>query len=178
MPLSVNVGLSRKASKDYQSTGVSINVTAELDQSLLARPDELRRQIADLYAQAKSALDRQASGMGSRPQRNDEESDTNRPERNTRRPQHPAGGNGRGLSRNGDHADGIGHDNGNIRGGRPMTVSQRRAIGAIAARLEIDPNRECFDTFGAELNALTIRQASELIDHLNAIQPNGNGPER
>ena len=38
MPLSINVGLSRKASKDYQSTGVSINVTAELDQSLLAKP--------------------------------------------------------------------------------------------------------------------------------------------
>ena len=27
MPLSINVGLSRKASKDYQSTGISINVT-------------------------------------------------------------------------------------------------------------------------------------------------------
>jgi hypothetical protein len=37
MPLSINVGLSRKA-KDYQSTGVSINVTTELHQSLLARP--------------------------------------------------------------------------------------------------------------------------------------------
>lgn len=60
MPLSVNVGLSRKASKDYQSTGVSINVTAELDQSLLARPDELQRHIDDLYAQAEQALDRRA----------------------------------------------------------------------------------------------------------------------
>ena len=38
MPLSINVGLSRKASKDYQSTGVSINVTTELHQSLLDRP--------------------------------------------------------------------------------------------------------------------------------------------
>jgi len=48
MPLSVNVGLSRKASKDFQSTGVSINVTAELDQSLLAKPDQLQKQIGDL----------------------------------------------------------------------------------------------------------------------------------
>ncbi len=61
MPLSINVGLSRKASKDYQSTGVSINVTAELDQSLLARPDELQQQIGDLYAQAEQALDRQST---------------------------------------------------------------------------------------------------------------------
>src|SRR4051794_31493803 len=61
MPLSVNVGLSRKASKDFQSSGVSINVTAELDQSLLARPDELQQQIDALYAQAQQALDRQAN---------------------------------------------------------------------------------------------------------------------
>ena len=46
MPLSIIVGLSRKAGKDYQSTGVSINVTAELDQSLLTHPDELRQEVA------------------------------------------------------------------------------------------------------------------------------------
>ena len=62
MPLSINVGLSRKASRDFQSAGYSINVTAELDQSLLARPDELQRQVADLYAQAESALN-QAAGL-------------------------------------------------------------------------------------------------------------------
>src|SRR3954447_8338274 len=61
MPLSINVGLSRKASKDFQSSGVSINVTAELDQSLLARPDELQQQIDALYAHAQQALDRQAN---------------------------------------------------------------------------------------------------------------------
>ena len=41
MPLTINVGLSRKASKDYQSTGVSINVTAELDSAFLSKPDQL-----------------------------------------------------------------------------------------------------------------------------------------
>lgn len=60
MPLSINVGLSRKASKDYQSTGCSINVVAELDQSLLAWPDELQQQIDALYRQAEEALNRQA----------------------------------------------------------------------------------------------------------------------
>src|SRR4051794_8578179 len=60
MPLSINVGLSRKSSRDFQSTGFSINVTAELDQSLLSRPDELQVQIDALYAQAGAALDRQA----------------------------------------------------------------------------------------------------------------------
>lgn len=38
MPLILGVGLCRNASKDYQSAGISINVTAELDQALLTRP--------------------------------------------------------------------------------------------------------------------------------------------
>src|ERR1035437_7923264 len=62
MPLSIRVGLSRKASKDFQSTGVSIDVSAELDQALLARPDDLQMQVANLYQQAQVALDRQAAG--------------------------------------------------------------------------------------------------------------------
>ena len=63
MPLCINVGLSRKASRDYQSTGVSINVTAELDSALLQKPAELQQQIAGLYPKADSALDRQARGV-------------------------------------------------------------------------------------------------------------------
>jgi hypothetical protein len=35
MPLTVNVGISRKSSANYQSAGVSINLTAEIDQSLI-----------------------------------------------------------------------------------------------------------------------------------------------
>ena len=38
MPLIVNMGLFRTNSVNYQSAGVSINLTAELDQSLLADP--------------------------------------------------------------------------------------------------------------------------------------------
>jgi hypothetical protein len=58
MPLTVNAGLSRKASENYQSTGVSINVSAELDQVLLARPVELQQAIEPLYRLAETALTR------------------------------------------------------------------------------------------------------------------------
>ncbi len=58
MPLTVNVGISRKASANYQSTGLSINLTAELDQSLLADPPRLQSEIDRIYAQAEEALDR------------------------------------------------------------------------------------------------------------------------
>src|SRR5258707_1271268 len=112
MPLSINVGLSRKASKDYQSTGVSINVTAELDQSLLARPEELQQQIASLSAQAEQALDRRGVDPGHAPTQSQP----------SRRPASQAtskgGGNGNGSTRP-------------SRGGG-MTESQRRAINAIA----------------------------------------------
>src|SRR5665213_3056359 len=106
MPLSINVGLSRKASKDYQSTGVSINVTAELDQSLLAKPDELQAQVANLYAQAESALEQQANGMSQgepSPRSNYED-------------RRPARGNGNrgyanGTRRAATHGNGNGHGN-------------------------------------------------------------------
>jgi hypothetical protein len=155
MPLSINVGLSRKASRDYQSSGTSINVTAELDQSLLARPEELQQQIRGLYEQAENALDHQASrtAVGA----------DDPPARSDRRPN----GNG---SRNGGH----GRPNGSA-----MTDSQRRCIESIAKRIGIDPRLESRDIIGVELTDLSLKQASELIDHLKALSPvngrNGGG---
>jgi len=46
MPLVVNVGLNRKASRDYQSAGVSINLSAELDSGLINDPARLQAEVA------------------------------------------------------------------------------------------------------------------------------------
>lgn len=148
MPLTVNVGLSRKASQNYQSAGTSINLTAELDQSLLARPDELQRQIGDLYQQAEHAMTRQASQPSSAPASSQGQAN--------------AAGGGNGNGRNGG--------NGQV---APMTQSQLRAIHAIAKRLGIDPAAECMRQFGWDLNRLSIRDASTIIDHLKSLQPAG-----
>jgi hypothetical protein len=59
MPLTLNVGLSRKTSENYNSEGASINLTAELDQTLLNRPDELQDRVTALYREAETALERQ-----------------------------------------------------------------------------------------------------------------------
>jgi len=64
MPLLINVGLNRKASKDFQSVGVSLNLTAELDQGLLSDPPRLQSEIDRIYGQAEEALDRQITAMG------------------------------------------------------------------------------------------------------------------
>ena len=165
MPLTINVGLSRKASENYQSSGVSINVTAELDQSLLARPEELQLQIDRLYQQSQDAVDRQtqrlepavkvqipaaaepvagAAGNGARPSANGRPANGASP-----------GANGRGANDNGSVA--------------PMTPSQERAIGAIGRKLGMDVAVECRDAFGWDVSKLNIRQASEYIDHLKAF---------
>ncbi|MCY2926829.1 MAG: hypothetical protein NT031_15615 [Planctomycetota bacterium] len=150
MPLVINVGLSRKASENYQSTGVSINVSAELDQSLLARPAELQEQVASLYQQAEAALDRQAG-----------------------QPQQPAtpvattARNGSGQPANGHGGNGNGQSNGQTPA--PMTASQSRAITAIAQRLGIDAAAECRKVLSSDLSHLNVRQASALIDHLKGL---------
>jgi hypothetical protein len=141
MPLSINVGLSRKASKDYQSIGVSINVTAELDQALLARPDQLQKQIGDLYAQAHYALEGQMNRLA----------DSGGPATRPAPKNNGANGDGRSTA--------------------PMTASQRRAILAIAKRWEINVDYECRERFATEFDDLSIHQASDLIDHLKNSQP-------
>ncbi|MCY2929796.1 MAG: hypothetical protein NTV86_09950 [Planctomycetota bacterium] len=161
MPLVINVGLSRKASENYQSTGVSINVSAELDQSLLARPAELQEQVASLYEQAEAALDRQANGTHQEPARPATSAVA-------------AGANEQAPTANGRNGNGGGNGNGRSNGqaaAAAMTQSQSRAINAIAQRLGIDPAAECREVFSWDLAKLTIRQASAVIDHLKALAP-------
>jgi hypothetical protein len=143
--LTINVGLSRKASADFQSTGVSINITAELDQSLLAHPDQLQEQIDGLYQEAETALDRRIS----------------MPE-----PQKHLNGSGNGHAVPGEGSQGA---NGSAKS-TAMTESQGRAIRAIARRLNLDPAAECTKVFGWTLECLTVREASQLIDHLKSLQ--------
>src|ERR1035437_192993 len=127
MPLSIRVGLSRKASKDFQSTGVSIDVSAELDQALLARPDDLQMQVANLYQQAQVALDRQAGDSSGH------DHPAVQPSRQESPPR--ANGNGNGAARG----------NGRVVG---ATESQKRAIQAICRRLGTDAEYEAQQLIG------------------------------
>lgn len=159
MPMSVNVGLSRKASRDYQSTGVSINVTAELDSALLQKPEELQRQIDGLYGQAEQAMARQvqACARSAPPRRQNGTSvSSGSGPTTTARPR----GNGK-VAGNGN-----GHTL-----PTPMTASQRQAIAAIAERVGTDADQESNALFDVDFGDLTIRQASALIDHLKTLAP-------
>lgn len=154
MPLTINVGLNRKASKDYQSTGASINLTAELDQSLLTRPDELQGAVSELYEQADAALERQING-GS----------------------HEAAARRSPQRQNGSNGNGHGRGGGRAQNGRGMTQSQRKAIHAIADQLGFDAADEARHEFGIDLDRASIAEASKLIDHLKSLQTS-NGTRR
>jgi hypothetical protein len=158
MPLTVNVGLSRKASKDYQSTGTSINLTAELDATLLARPQELQQEIEKLYQQADLALGRQTAPAPA----------GNRPGVNGHATARAVNGHGS----SGRRANGAATGSNTAASPRAssMTASQRRAITSIAQRLGVDAEAEVRDVFGWNLAELSIKQASTLIDHLRTLQ--------
>jgi len=56
--LRVNVGLSRKMSKDYNSTGFSINLDGEVTASV-TDPEAVIEQVKELFDLAEEALDRE-----------------------------------------------------------------------------------------------------------------------
>ncbi len=183
MPLTVNVGISRKASANYQSTGLSINLTAKLDQSLMADPPRLQSEIDRIYAQAEEALDRKAGGVTdvTAEVRNPPNRPTDRqplPQRNG----HPSNGH---AAQNGAPSQAASNGNAGksgdgFHGGavRPATEPQLRALRAICKRARLDLEHEAHDEFGLEsLDQLDVKQASQLIDILKERQGQAN-PQR
>lgn len=157
MPMQLTVTRNRKTSENYNSEGYGISLSVELDQSLLTKPAELQEKVGYLYAEAEAALEQQANGTNGK--------------------SHQNRSNG---TRGNQNGNGDSHRNGGGNG-RTMTTSQRRAIDAIAKRLGIDATEEIHHEFGLNLDDLSVRQASQAIDHLKSLdqQPAGrNGGGR
>ena len=163
MPLMITIGLIRKRSENYQSDGASISLTAELDQSLLARPEALQAHIDSLYEQADTALTfRSFPSPPSQP---------HGPA--SVQPQPSAGaslasGNIAGCEARSCEAENHARCKSKAIGVGGMTKPQRRAITVIASAMGIDAHREARDLVGVDLDQLSVRQASDLIDHLKA----------
>jgi hypothetical protein len=171
MPLLINVGLNRKASKDFQSVGVSLNMTAELDQGLLSDPPRLQSEVQRIYSLAEDALKRQISTMSAEPAPKQDAS------AKATTPGVPMAAGQPQLG----HANGNGHSNGHVNGHgghatngsayggmiRPATESQVRALRAICKRHRLDLDHEAHEEFGVEgADQLDVKQASALIDLL------------
>ena len=171
MPLLINVGLNRKASKDFQSVGVSLNMTAELDQGLLSDPPRLQSEVQRIYSLAEDALERQISTMSAEPApKQDASAKATTP--GVPAAGQPQLGHANGSNHGNGHSNGLqnGHaTNGSAYGGmiRPATESQVRALRAICKRHRLDLDHEAHEEFGVEgADQLDVRQASALIDLL------------
>ncbi|MSR04941.1 MAG: hypothetical protein EXS04_05040 [Phycisphaerales bacterium] len=145
MPLIINVGVSRKASKDFQSAGYSLNLTAELDQGLLGDSVRLQSEIERIYGQAEIALDRQVA-VGSDIRSSKALPLAVLPVPVTVSPVE-SGFDLRHRQQSATSGNGGRVFNGNFNGGgngvahstlRPITESQMRALRAIARRLPCD----------------------------------------
>jgi hypothetical protein len=160
MPLLINVGLTRKASKDFQSVAVSFHMTAELDQGLLSDPPRLQSEVQRIYSLAEDALERQISTMSAEPAPKQDALAKATTSGVPVAASQPLG-----------YASGASNGNGQAKPshsrGRPATESQLRALRSIARRLGIDLQQEVYHEFAvASPEDLSITAASQLIDAL------------
>lgn len=163
MPLKLTVGSSRKVGEaGYGSRGCSINLELEVDTALVAEPGRLQERIRELFGLVQQSINEELYGAsGTAP---------------ASPPANGVNGNGAGDS-NRRHtlprstANGNGHSRGQQRGSTipPATASQIRALKAIAERQRLTLENVLHEQYGVgDPAALTIAQASELIDDLNA----------
>ena len=177
MPMKLNVGLSRKVGEpNYGSRGATVNLELELDSTLVAEPERLQERIRELFGLAKASIDEELHIEPTQPAANMQRS-TTQPATPHRQP-HANGRNGASRSTtNGYRSNGNGRQPTN--NPPPATASQIRALHAIANRQGLNLEavlQERFDLSDAV--TLTIAEASQLIDELNAANTAAAGGRR
>ena len=153
MPLKLNVGASKKVGEsNYGSRGASVNVELELDTGLIAKPQELRERIRELFGVVRSSLVEELNGNGAS---HSAPADRQQVQ------------NGNGHNGHADH-DAPAQPNGQ---GQPRgaTQSQIKALFAIAKSRGLNLNEVIRDRFRCgKPEQLSIREASQLIDSLKS----------
>jgi hypothetical protein len=154
MPLTLNIGLSRKVGEaNYGSRGASVNLEIELDSQLVTDPAKLQERIRQCFGMVRVSLDEELTGGNGNAEPDHHGSD-NRP-RNAN-----GNSNGHGASR---------FNNARGNNSRPATSSQIKAIHAIARRHRIDLAAFLQERFHiARPDDLTLQEASTTIDDLKA----------
>jgi len=155
MPMTLNVGLSRKVGEaNYSSRGASVNVAMELESSLALDTPRLRERIRRLFAVVRASLAEELNGQGNARSNRGEGTGkrTSAPDHSA--DQHPT-------------SDTAQHAHAAVTCPRPATVSQIGVIHAMARKQRLDLPTVLQDRFHiARIEDLSIKQASELIDTL------------
>jgi hypothetical protein len=166
MPLTINVGLSKKVGlADYGSLGASCNVAFEAEHGLLDTDLEaFHRKVKNAYIACRQAvLDELAREQ---------------PTNGTTANGHASANNGHGNGHHNGNGNGNGQPAPRRSNGRRATASQARALKAIADRQKLDLDTELRNRFGVDRpEDLSIVEASELIDAWKS-SANGNGKGR
>lgn len=138
MPMTLNVGLSRKVGEaNFGSKGATVTFAVEVEASLVRQPDELREKVRYLFQLAKDAVDEELGGGGTQQD-----------------------ANGHGTSGNGSHRPSNGRSATDAQLRAIHAIANRNRID-LPARLTAD-----FGISQPE--DLSITDASTLIDSLKA----------
>jgi hypothetical protein len=174
--LKANVGLSRKLSENFQSTGFSLNLEGEIH-AALDDPESVIERIKELYSVAEEALDRQISESREIDNFAGRDADD--------RPQSPDHGPSNGHApKEAQASSRNGHHDGKPAGvGEPASNKQVAFLQNLAKRQKL---------FGAKLEGfieevlgrrcspydLTKKEAGAVIDALNPEEAGDNRPRR
>ena len=159
MAITINVGGSKKASRNFNSEGVSLNVTAEVPNDALTEPQKIADAAQDLFDLVNGLLDEQIAKLSQ---------DDTKPNNDIADQSNGCGstnGNGRGRYQSNTRSNGNG--SASRSSGRSLTQAQQRAITNMAKRLNEDADAWVHHEFGVDkVVDLNVRQASEFIDTL------------
>ncbi len=172
--LKVNVGMSRKVSRDYQSTGFSINLDSEIA-ATIDQPDLIIEQIRSIYDLADASLADQIERYHS-DMRNTQCSDS-QTSLDSRSPSVDE------WSSNGRNADGQSRavsSNGTTRSDSLELASNKQLqyVQTLAKRATLSPtdlNRRIQTVIGRDCGPydLSKREAAKVIESLIELQPAG-----
>ena len=159
MPMSINVGVSRKvADNNYGSRGASVNLEVELDSTLIQEPERLQERIRQVFRLAQQSVDEELARQNAANGHDNGQTAAANGNGNGRQ---SGNGNGRTVQRRSNS--------------RRATASQARALHAIADRQGLDLAAELQNRFGvASPEELSITEASQTIDELKSAA-NGKG---
>ncbi len=168
--LKANVGLSRKLSKDFNSTGFSLNLEGEVNASL-DDPEAVIERIRELYDLADEALHRQIEAHDGDSAIAARDADP-QPERNSHRSNGTSNDHQTNGSSNGNTTARNGYQNGKSAGGDPASNKQVQYLQTLAKREKLYGSK--LESLIEEITGrrctpydLTKGEAGQMIDHLN-----------
>ena len=158
MPLTMNVGLSRKVGEaNYGSRGASVNFEVELEASLVREPDQLRERVRYLFSLAQEAVEEELSGHS---------------QHQNNKPIHNGNGNSSFQASNGHRAEVSGSSH--LGNGQRASQKQSDYIYQLAKQIKGLGVRRleglAEKMFGKPLTELTSMDASGLIDTIKEIK--------